>query len=314
MLTTRSRSRWPASPLYRVRCGHSPISSSSIPTWWMPRRPRARRRRRPKPGIGRSSDSSAPCPKRTRSPCCCGLHDGEPHLGAELHQRLAATRRNPDIGGGQRSAGELRRTARRMAIVTAACGGGEGRGNTTPPGSGTSPGKDAAARPARGARRGTVAGGRRADLTGQPAGLRPCRHADDRSWRAGTLPREHRGFRAPRRRHRYPARKKTPAVRAPRHRRPPLKSAVSRSPAARHAPLPPPGMPAGSGNHAEEPVVGLLLAIENALAGLALVPGAGRVAGGHSGTCEPVGNRLVCSATSRSASSGRAPFWFTRSI
>ena len=44
------------------------------------------------------------------------LHDGEPHLGAELHQRLAATRRNPDIGGEQRSAGELRRTARRMAI------------------------------------------------------------------------------------------------------------------------------------------------------------------------------------------------------
>ena len=44
------------------------------------------------------------------------LHDGDPHLGAELHQRrLAATRRRPDFGGGRRSAGELREAARRMA-------------------------------------------------------------------------------------------------------------------------------------------------------------------------------------------------------
>jgi len=44
------------------------------------------------------------------------LHDGDPHLGAELRQRrLAATGRPPDSGGGQRSAGELRAAARRLA-------------------------------------------------------------------------------------------------------------------------------------------------------------------------------------------------------
>jgi hypothetical protein len=44
------------------------------------------------------------------------LHDGDPHLGAELRQRrLAATGRRPDSGGGRRSAGELREAARRMA-------------------------------------------------------------------------------------------------------------------------------------------------------------------------------------------------------
>ncbi len=44
------------------------------------------------------------------------LHDGEPHLGAELRRRwLAATGRGPDTGGGRRSAGELREIARHMA-------------------------------------------------------------------------------------------------------------------------------------------------------------------------------------------------------
>ncbi len=44
------------------------------------------------------------------------LHAGDLHLGAELRQRrLAATGRRPDSGGGQRSAGALRETARRMA-------------------------------------------------------------------------------------------------------------------------------------------------------------------------------------------------------
>jgi hypothetical protein len=44
------------------------------------------------------------------------LHDGEPHLGAELRQRwLAATGRRPDAGSGRRSAGELREIARHMA-------------------------------------------------------------------------------------------------------------------------------------------------------------------------------------------------------
>ncbi len=44
------------------------------------------------------------------------LHDGDPHLGAELRQRrLAAMGRHPDSGGGQRSAGALRGAARRMA-------------------------------------------------------------------------------------------------------------------------------------------------------------------------------------------------------
>ena len=44
------------------------------------------------------------------------LYDGDPHLGAELRQRwLAAMGRLPDTGGGQRSAGGLRETVRRMA-------------------------------------------------------------------------------------------------------------------------------------------------------------------------------------------------------
>ncbi len=44
------------------------------------------------------------------------LHDGDPHLGAELRQRrLAATGVPPDTSGGRRSAGELREIARSMA-------------------------------------------------------------------------------------------------------------------------------------------------------------------------------------------------------
>ncbi len=44
------------------------------------------------------------------------LHDGDPHLRAELRQRRrAATGRCPDTDSGRRSAGELRETARRMA-------------------------------------------------------------------------------------------------------------------------------------------------------------------------------------------------------
>ncbi len=44
------------------------------------------------------------------------LHDGDPHLGAELRQRrLAATGEPPDTGGRRRSAGELRQAARRRA-------------------------------------------------------------------------------------------------------------------------------------------------------------------------------------------------------
>ena len=44
------------------------------------------------------------------------LHDGDPHLGAELRRRRpAATGRGLDPGGGRRSAGALRETVRRMA-------------------------------------------------------------------------------------------------------------------------------------------------------------------------------------------------------
>jgi hypothetical protein len=44
------------------------------------------------------------------------LHDGDPHLGAELRQRrLAATGRRPDTEGPRRSAGALRAKARRLA-------------------------------------------------------------------------------------------------------------------------------------------------------------------------------------------------------
>ncbi len=44
------------------------------------------------------------------------LHDGDPHLGAELRQRrLAATGRGPDTSGGRRSVVELREAARRLA-------------------------------------------------------------------------------------------------------------------------------------------------------------------------------------------------------
>jgi hypothetical protein len=44
------------------------------------------------------------------------LHDGDPHLDAELRQRRsAATGRDPDPGDGRRSAGALCETARRMA-------------------------------------------------------------------------------------------------------------------------------------------------------------------------------------------------------
>ena len=44
------------------------------------------------------------------------LHDGDPHLSAELGRlRLAATGQRPDTDGGRRSAGELRKTARRIA-------------------------------------------------------------------------------------------------------------------------------------------------------------------------------------------------------
>ncbi len=43
------------------------------------------------------------------------LHEGDPHLGAELRQRrLAVTGRCPNTDSGRRSAGELRETARRM--------------------------------------------------------------------------------------------------------------------------------------------------------------------------------------------------------
>lgn len=44
------------------------------------------------------------------------LHDGEPHLGAELRQRrLAAAGVRPNASGGRRSAGELREAARHLA-------------------------------------------------------------------------------------------------------------------------------------------------------------------------------------------------------
>ena len=55
-------------------------------------------------------------PEEDKAALLLRLHDGEPHLGAELRQRrLVATGRRPDAGGGRRSAGELRETARRRA-------------------------------------------------------------------------------------------------------------------------------------------------------------------------------------------------------
>ncbi len=55
-------------------------------------------------------------PEEDKAALLLRLHDGDPHLGAELRQRrLAVTGRRPDTGGGRRSAGELREVARRMA-------------------------------------------------------------------------------------------------------------------------------------------------------------------------------------------------------
>jgi hypothetical protein len=55
-------------------------------------------------------------PEEDKAALLLRLHDGDPHLGAELRQRrLAVTGRRPDTGGARRSAGELRETARRMA-------------------------------------------------------------------------------------------------------------------------------------------------------------------------------------------------------
>ena len=45
------------------------------------------------------------------------LHDGQPHLGAELRRRRLAAAQTPDAGCGQRTAGDLREAARRLAAA-----------------------------------------------------------------------------------------------------------------------------------------------------------------------------------------------------
>jgi hypothetical protein len=55
-------------------------------------------------------------PEKDKVALLLRLHEGDPHLGAELRQRrLAATGRYPDSAGGRRSAGALRDSARRNA-------------------------------------------------------------------------------------------------------------------------------------------------------------------------------------------------------
>jgi len=54
-------------------------------------------------------------PEEDKAALLLRLQDGDPHLGAELRQRrLAAMGVPPDMGGGRRSAGELREAARRL--------------------------------------------------------------------------------------------------------------------------------------------------------------------------------------------------------